>query len=472
MRIGIGGLSCECCTFSPLLTTADDFTIMNGEALLADCEFLAKLDGIEFIPISRARALPGGPIEKEFYENFKASFLEQVGAAGTLDGLLLDMHGAASVVGIDDAEANFYSAIRTAVGPDCMIAASYDLHGNLSHDAVKLLDILTAYRTAPHVDRPETIRRALNLLSRCIRDGRKPAKAFIPLPIILPGEMTSTEIEPAKTLYHHFPIEIDKYSILDASILIGYAWADEPRSSASIVAFGYDENKTHEAAATIASGVWFYRHGFEYGVYADSADGCIEKAMRSEKAPVIISDSGDNPTAGGAGDVPYVLERLTKHNAIDTLYASIADRAAVDLCERIGVGEEATVTLGGKLDPVHAEPLELTGTVISIHDEQANKTAVIRVGGTDVIVTSKRTPFHHYDDFRRLGIDAREYRIIVVKIGYLVPDLEEIAARSLLALSPGAVSQDFKNLPFKRIKRPMFPFDPDMEWQPPQNSIV
>ncbi len=472
MRIGIGGLSCECCTFSPLLSTASDFHIMSGEALLADFNFLPPFNDVEFIPLIRARALPGGPIEKQFYEHFKISFVEQIEAAGALDGVLLDMHGAASVVGIDDAEADFYSCIRSITGTECTIAASYDLHGNLSRDALTHIDILTAYRTAPHVDRPETIRRALNLLVRCIRRGQKPAKAFIPIPVLLPGEKTSTEFDPAKTLYRQFPMVIDKYSILDASILIGYAWADEPRSSASVVAIGYDADMTQYAAATIAKDVWFSRQGFGYGVYAGSTDDCIDAAMRSEARPVIISDSGDNPTAGGAGDVPFVLGRLIDLNATEALYASIADAEAAMRCRQTGVNNEITVTFGGKLDSVHGTPLEVTGTVISIDGEQSDTCAVIRTRGTDVIVTSKRTPFHSREDFLSVGVDPSGYDIIVVKIGYLVPGLERIAARSVLALSPGAVSQDFTNLTFKRIKRPMFPFEPDMEWQPPRNSIV
>jgi microcystin degradation protein MlrC len=95
-----------------------------------------------------------------------------------------------------------------------------------------------------------------------------------------------------------------------------------------------------------------------------------------------------------------------------------------------------------------------------------NRMAVVDVRGIQVIVTERRTPFHHLADFLDLNLDPRRYKIVVVKIGYLEPELKAFAAKALLALSPGAVNQDITSLPFERIQRPMYPFDPDMAWEP------
>ncbi len=156
------------------------------------------------------------------------------------------------------------------------------------------------------------------------------------------------------------------------------------------------------------------------------------------------------------------------------------DPAAVARCIDKGVGAEVELELGGKLDPVHGRPLTVKGRVLSLHSrpwrsrhvEVENRIAVVQAGGVQVIVTERRTPFHRCSDFVRLGIEPTAHQMVVVKIGYLVPELKEMAARSLLALSPGAVNQDIVSLPFKRLSRPMYPFDPDMEWKPPADCIV
>jgi microcystin degradation protein MlrC len=92
----------------------------------------------------------------------------------------------------------------------------------------------------------------------------------------------------------------------------------------------------------------------------------------------------------------------------------------------------------------------------------AETEVVVQIGSVHVIVTKKRKPYHHEADFTRLGLNPRKTDIVVVKIGYLVPELYDMRADWLMALTPGGVDQDLERLPFKRINRPMFPFDKNM----------
>jgi microcystin degradation protein MlrC len=184
--------------------------------------------------------------------------------------------------------------------------------------------------------------------------------------------------------------------------------------------------------------------------------------------PVIISDSGDNPTAGGAGDVPIFLGRLIAHGVPDAVVACIGDAPATEICYEAGVGAEVALTLGGKLDPVASKPLPVKGRVKFLleTDEMSERQAVVQVGGVQVIVAQRRRPFHYISDFQKLGIEPSEHKIVVVKVGYLVPELKAAAAKAFLALSPGAVDQDIERLPFQRMMRPMYPLDKEMTWTP------
>jgi len=477
MRIALGGFRIESCTFSPLLTREQDFQVLRGRPLLESYPFRSQYGDVEFVPLVEAAALPGGPVEKSFYERCKGEFLQGLQEQGPWDGVFLRMHGAVNVAGMDDAEGDLLAAIREAIGPAALIAASYDLHGNVSQRVMDCIDVLSAYRTAPHVDGAETIERACSLLVRCIREKIRPHKVFIPVPILLPGEKTSTEWEPAASLYRLIPGLIKGDAVLDASILIGYVWADEPRSTASVIALGTARDQVHHAAVTLAQRFWNVRHEFQFGVTAAPVDRCIHEALDAPERPVVISDSGDNPTAGGAGDVPYVLERMQALGVTDGVFASITDPEAAAICETAGSGAEVDLLLGGKLDPVHGKPLRVQGRVRSLCQQPwllhrtgdagvVNHMAVVDVQGIQVIITERRTPFHRLADFRNLGIEPRQHKIVVVKIGYLEPELKALAAKVLLALSPGAVNQDITSLPFKRIQRPLVPFDPDMAWSP------
>lgn len=475
MRIAVGGFHIESCSFSPLRATEADFQVLRGDELLSFYPFRVKYDDVELIPIVRARSIPSGRVDAAFYRKIKDEFLAGLRNESPWDGVFLHLHGAVMVEGMDDAEGDFIAAVRGVVGDDCLISASYDLHGNVSERVMDSLDFLTAYRTAPHVDCEETDERAFANLARCVRDGLRPKKAFVRIPVLLTGERTSTEWEPGGELYRMIPNVIGD-GVLDASILVGYAWADEPRVSASVVAFGTDETDVRNAAQTLAGRFWEFRRQFDFGAPVGDVDECARMAMASDVHPVVISDSGDNITAGAPGDMTLVLQRLLELGARDAVVAGIPDAAAVERCQRAGVGAEVELALGGKLDPVNGSPLDIRGRVVAVEvpvwsfdvgtASIVNKTAVVQVDGVTVIVTSRRSPYFKVSEFQRVGVDPTKARIVVVKMGYLSPEICRMAARSILALSPGAVNQRLESLPFKRLRRPIFPLDPDMTWSP------
>ena len=363
MKIAAAGIAIECATFSPLPSELSDFEVLRGDALLSRYPFAAAYPDIDFAPIMQAHAVPGGVLRRSVYDALKEEILGDLRAGGPWDGVYLDMHGAMAVEGLDDAEADFIGAVRDLVGPAPLISASYDLHGNLSGAIMDQLDLISAYRTAPHEDTLETRARAFDLLVHCLRGGIRPVKAFIPIPLLLSGERTMTIVEPGRSVYAQIDKVIDGEVVLDASLLVGFTWADQARSQAAAVALGMDEEATWSAVRKLAAAYWDARHDFVFGVPTGSTDECIEMALESRAATVFLSDSGDNVTGGAAGDVPYVLERLLAHRVPKTLYAGLTDAPAVDACFAAGVGASLSLSLGGKLDPVHGKPLSVTGTV-------------------------------------------------------------------------------------------------------------
>ncbi|MCL4508238.1 MAG: M81 family metallopeptidase [Chloroflexi bacterium] len=473
-RIGIGGIAIESSTFSPNPSTLADFTILRGSDLAPRYPFMPQWDfhsrtDVTWLPCLHARAIPGGPVVRADYDAMKRELLERVHASLPFDGFYLDIHGAMSVLGMDDVEGGLAAALRAVVGPDCLISAGMDLHGNVSARLVENVDLFTAYRLAPHDDVMETRERACTNLLSCLDGHIRPLRAWVRIPVILPGERTSTLVEPGRSVYASLKESDPLPGVIDSSLWVGYVWADEPRSSATVVVTGTDAATIGREATKIAKRYWDARRDFGFVATAGPADWCIEQALSLNQTGVVISDSGDNPTAGGVGDVPYFISRMLASPRLasgerSAIYASIVDPAAVALCRRAGGGARVRVSLGGKLDPVHAQPLEVQGTVETLFpaDPIAGDIAVLRIGGVHVIITSRRKPFHFVREMTELGLDPQEYHITAVKIGYLEPDLRRAARHALLALTPGAVDQDIPSLTYRRVQRPIFPLDPDM----------
>jgi microcystin degradation protein MlrC len=287
----------------------------------------------------------------------------------------------------------------------------------------------------------------------------------------LPGEKTSTRIEPGRSLYAQVEPTTQQEGIVDAAIWIGYAWADEPRNHAVVMVTGDDKNKVTTSAEELADSFWKARNEFEFVAPTATLKESLDKAVASSVHPYIISDMGDNPTAGGAGDVTWTLREILARPEFKTnegpslIYASIPGPEFVEEAVKTGIGGTVTRYAGAAVDSRYAPAQELSGTITAIKhgDKDAETEVVVNIGSVSVIVTKKRKPYHHVSDFTDLGLNPVKADILVVKIGYLVPELYDIRADWIMALTPGGVDQDLERLPYKRIKRPMFPIDKDMK---------
>ena len=476
-KIAIAGLAIESSTFSPAKTEAAAFLAREGDAVFDYYPFLknqtSQRKSADWRPTLRGHALPGGIVTRKAYDSLVGKTLNMLKKELPLDGLFFDIHGAMSVVGLEDPEGDFIEKIRALVGTKTLISTSMDLHGNVSKRLAEHTDLITCYRMAPHEDAIESKQRAVdNLLSRLISGKGKPKyKAWIPVPILLPGEKTSTRIEPGKSLYQKVQPMTEKKGVIDAAIWIGYAWADEPRNHGVVMVTGDNKKEVSESAESLAQAFWDVRNEFEFVAPTANLKTSLSYALASNKKPYIISDMGDNPTAGGAGDVTWTLRELLNNEAFkkdsgpELIYASIPGPEMIEAALKGGLNSAVSAKVGAQVDNRYAPPLLLEGVVEAIHqgDVHAETEVVIKVGSIKVIVTKKRKPYHREKDFTRLGLNPRKTNILVVKIGYLVPELYNIRGDWIMALTPGGVDQDLERLNYKRIKRPMFPLDKDMK---------
>ena len=475
MRIVVGSIMHESNTFNPSLTTLKEFHPQYGAAILQEPSHdslggiitLLQAQGAELIPTIAAHALPGGVVTRSAYEALKGTLLEGIRTAGAIDGVCLALHGSMQVAGVGDAESDLLSEVRALVGPQVPIVAALDLHANVTATMVEQADGLVAYRTAPHVDTFDTGQRVAELLLQILQGDCRPTMAFAKLPFLLSGEQSETGAEPMASMIQLLREADSHPAVLSSSFALGFPWADvyDNGVSAIVVADG-DRALAQREADRLARAFWERRAEFDFRVEAYSIDEAIEAALAAPESTIFLSDSGDNPTAGGTMDIPLVVERLLAKGAPDAVVAAICDPAAVEACMAAGVGQRIVLSIGGKLDIQHGQPLEVTGRVrLLAYDEMGGPMAVLRVEGVDVVLSSRRMAVTEPTFLRRLGIEPLERKIVVLKLGYLTAPFQAIAPRSILMLSPGCTNCDLTQLEYKRVKRPIYPLDPDASWE-------
>lgn len=466
MRIAVGGIGHETNTFSTLRTSIEEFHVVRGGGITDDA-FWAEVGGgdVEWAPTLMATAAPHGLVEQSAYTGLRDELVERLRDAGPVDGVFLALHGAMEVEGIGDGESDLLRAVRETVGPDVLISASFDLHGNVAPEVVAALDIMTALRTAPHRDGAPTRRRAATHLIRCLREGLRPVCEMVKPPLLLPGEYAITEVEPSASLYARLP-EIESLpGVLDASLFIGCPWTDGPHSSpAAIVVAERDRGLARGLAVELAQAVWDRRDDFGTDVETLPVGDAVDAALAAPESTVFISDSGDNVTAGGGGDNPDIARRLIQADASGAVVAGIADAEAVQVCREAGVGAAVSLSIGGKLDAVNGAPLDVAGVVRHLDDPSDADVATVQAGGVEIVLATDRRAFLSLGAFESASIDPLARKVVVVKLGYLFPELRDNAPRAIMALSPGFSDLRMTSLPFERVPRPIFPLDRDFAW--------
>lgn len=469
-RVFVAKFAHETNTFHPLRTTKFEFP----EPRLDNPEHHIRWQDAGETVIPGVSALPdgGGTVDGAACREAMERILKSLRAALPVDGVFLQLHGAMYVDGIGPAETVLVEQVRSVVGPKVPIAVSFDLHGNIPARLAQAGDILVGYKTAPHVDRQETIEHAARLLADAMHGRTKPVSCAVPIPMILQGEKAMTTAEPFHSLVEETRrLERDGMpghaaKILAATLFVGCAWTDSADTGMAAVVTADGSAETARAAAVyLARKVWAARHKFAYGCEtAELADG-VARAMQAPQSTIFLTDSGDNVTASAPGDLPIVLRHLIEQKAARAIVAGIVDEAAVGRCFAAGPGKTLRLSIGATIEKRCGPPLVGEVEVVRLVNEKP-RMAVVRIGGVEAILIDRDRAFIDLPPFQSCGIDPLAYKVVVVKQGYLYPKLSKIAPRHILLLTPGAADMRIEKIDYVRRRRPMFPLEPETTFEP------
>lgn len=485
-RIAVCGFIQEAMTRSPFLTDASTTQVARGDEIRGVTNYrtvlgaIDRLDAepdVETVPLIFARSLSGGSLEPAFYESIKAETVALLREHGPFDGVALINHGAMEIDGYDvHGDTDFVLAVREAVGPDAAIGIPFDLHGQLTATMLDNLQAVSVLRTAPHRDQYEAGHRVAGHVVDAVRGTTTPTRAYVHLPMAIPGEKAMTTHAPGDDLWGALADYDAIPGVIEASILLGFGWNDRPWvGTQAIVVTDDDPALAERLAEEIAAKVWARRH--EFGLHMETAevvDGLLA-AARAPERPVYVTDSGDNVSAGAGGDTTGVLQAaLGLPELDDVVFAGIYAPETVRACIAAGVGATVRIDLGAEHAsvPVTSNPVDVVVEAFGDYLEIAAPSSAsstptrsdapwvrVRAGAAIVTLHAERLYISQPQHFAAMGIHPTEHQVYVVKLGYLLPQLEDVAARFILLLSDGAGAMDFDRLSWERIQRPVFPVD-------------
>ena len=465
MRIAIGSLQCEGNSLTPVYTRFEDFDYAPGESMYQKIKVMDYLSekGAEVIPTIYAHALPGGAVIKEDYLRLVSEIVD--GIPCDVDGVWLYLHGAMCVQEIGSGEAYLLKKVREKIGFDIPVSVAMDFHADNSDEIVELANCVTGFRTAPHQDHTETQLRAMRMLFDCIEKKILPKPVIERAAVVICGDAVQTALEPLKSIMAAAEkMEKTIPGMMCVQVFNGQPWIDEPYMGPNfVVTHESDPEIARDCAKKLAKMFYDARYDFKFLIEALPPEEAIIRAMEASEQ-VFLSDSGDNTTAGAAGDNAFMLNRLMKLGAKNVLLAGIMDAAACDACYEANLGDTLTLTIGGSL-AADSESATITGKLIhrgdilSYHGDNGGPSATLDCGDITVVITRNRAAMCRPDIFESIDLDYSPFKIVVVKLGYLFPELAERAQRAILAFTPGASTERLEDMHMKNIRRPMFPLD-------------
>jgi microcystin degradation protein MlrC len=495
MRIALGQLWQETNTFNPIATTRRDFEewgVVRGPELIERMAETNELGGFiqslrkwpqppELVGLVRLPTWPGGTATAETFAWLRDELLSALATVGKCDAVLLALHGALVSAEEPDVEGAILQAVREKIGPRVPLVATLDLHANVTRRMAENADALVLYHTAPHVDVFETGERAAELLRRMLFEGARPVTEFRKLPLVLPPERANTQ-DPASVSFG-FREELQRLEkqpgVLAAGLATVQPWLDIPEMGSSvIVVTDRDQPAADRLADQLARKLWDARR--EYLCDLTPVADAVQRAHELHgEGLIVLSDCADATTSGAPGDSTRLLAELIKYRWQRPALVTLVAPDVVADCQRLGVGGTHLGLLGGVRDSRFSKPLPLQTRIERLFEARfvmsghlarnmpidMGPSLVLSHGDVRIVVTSRSGPHFSPDLFRAAGLDPFAAGVLIAKSPCGFRAAYAAHAREIMVVrAPGCAPPDFWHYDYRRIPRPLWPWDEETRY--------
>ncbi len=493
IRIATGGFMHESNTFSVIPASLEAFRragILEGDAIrdeyatsqstFAGFFAIEREDPeVQVVPLVYGRVTPMGAITGEAIEYLMDSMITALREQGPWDAVLLPQHGAAVSIPWLDADGEMVRRVRALVGPKVPIGIAMDMHGNMTRAMVEAADVVTVYQTNPHIDAFEQAILCARLIVRTVRGQIHPKQAIVCPPLLVNILNQGTSDKPMSDLMQIAARQRQRPGVLAVNVVEGYPYADVPEMGMSFIAVtDNDQALADEVAQTLARAAWDMREALNQG--GVTIESALAQAQQATAGPVVLFDVGDNVGGGSPGDSTHILHAARRMGVHDLLQG-VYDPQVVQLAQAAGVGGRVQAAVGGKSDALHGAPFPIEATVTALSDGRYEETGPTHGGfrfynngpscalrtddGMTLVVTSRSSGTASLQQFRALGIEPLDIRVIVAKgVHSPRPAMEPIARQLIWVASPGVTSADLGSFSYHHRRVPLFPLERDTQW--------
>lgn len=478
-RMAVARLWLEVNSFSPLPTVLADFAAKEwtrGPKVLeifagtptelgAVAAFAAARPDWDVTVLRCAAAEPGGPMDDDLFGEFLAELDRDLRAA-RWDAVYLSLHGALATRDRPTPDQDIVEVARTAVG-GTPIGVSFDMHANLTPQLVALCTVAAGYKTLPHLDMHETAAKVLRLLDRTVAGVIRPVGALVRPGRVLHSHNMRTADGPMREL-EAIAADLSQEPILDATPFGGFPWADSPFTGASAMVFAdADASAAEKVAGSLAAAI--DRLSGEFDIALPTPQQALATAFSAATGPVAVVECSDNTYSGGIADTTGLFAALAASRPERrAVFAYFYDPALVERAHALGEGARIEAALGGRIAPHFGAPVAFSGRIARLTEGRfvnhgpmlagvevrMGRTALLRDGNIDVIVTERRQPVNDLAYFEMHGIDVRAVQALCVKAkNHFRAAFRPVCAAMIDVDSPGPAALDLHSLPYRWAPR-------------------
>jgi microcystin degradation protein MlrC len=478
MRVFTATLATETNTFAPLPTGLAAFreggyypagshpsqlTLFSGPLWAARQQ--AGRRGWTVIEGLVAFAQPGGVTTRQAWDTLRDELLADLRAALPVDIVLLGLHGAMVADGCDDCEGELLQQVRGIAGPRAVIGAELDPHHHLSAAMLRHADLLVSFKEYPHTDVLERAHELIDLCAEAAAGRIRPVVGVADCQMI---SIVHTTREPARSFVDRLQALEGHEGVLSISVTHGFPWGDVADMGTRV--FVYTDGDAPKAAALarqLADELVALRAALQPP--QPGIDEAIDLALAAPAGPVVLADGADNPGGGAAGDSTFILRRLLERQVQGAALGPLWDPQAVRLAFEAGVGASLPLRVGGKTSPLSGNPVDAICTVLALKPQMTmsglagtavalGDCALVRTGGVQLVLISRRNQAMGTDLFTQLGCALERQHIVVVKSSqHFYASFSQLARQVIYVAAPGTVTADLKSLPYAKVTRPKWP---------------
>ena len=478
MKLFTAGVATETNTFSPMPTGMAQYeeTLLARGGVPDDVSSFAmplvvfrnraRALGWQVVESLAAFAQPAGNTTAAVWQAFRDEIVADLRAAMPVDAVLLCLHGAMVADGEDDCEGDLIAAIRAVVGPGVPIGAELDPHCHLTPRMTEQADVLICYKEYPHTDQAERAEELFTMVTGMVEGRLHPHMAVYDCRMIT---TIFTTVPPMKGYLERVRALEGRDGVLSISVAHCFPWADVEEIGTRLLVVTDNQPEKGAALARELGMELFAMRGQTHARYLNMAETMAAvSAWPGGGKPLVLADVSDNAGGGAPSDNTELLRALLDAGTQDALLGMVWDPVAVEMALAAGVGARVRLRLGGKTGDISGNPVDVEATVTGVaHDAQQSfagaripigDAVALRVGGLHVMANTKRCQVFHPDCFAAVGLDVAAMRVVVVKsANHFRAGFEPVAGEIQYVAAPGAIMPLFDEIPYTKIKRPLWP---------------